>query len=285
MTQKIIVSKPGYDARTETNPDNLIFSSDYNTLKYYVNGGVDIAVYVDTEGYYSFTKEIIHGLGYKPFFKTYAFLFGYSPTGIFTIVDNHNIHVSSAVDDNKIYFIVSGYNAGASVPTGLYGAFSTFLVNYYGQFVDFDGFYGYQCVDLINQWCFDALGITDPIAELPGATAAAIYAAFTSDAIFDKIDYVAGTFPQLGDIVFWGSGYVGGDGHTGVATSIANSSSFDCFEQNDPVGQSCLIKTYNYNNVVGWLRFKNQGGGTVTPDIIDLTVNFKYKLFKNSLGL
>ncbi len=38
---KIIIAKPQFSALTETNPDNLAFSSDYETLKYYASGSVE----------------------------------------------------------------------------------------------------------------------------------------------------------------------------------------------------------------------------------------------------
>ena len=73
MAKKIVVSKPGYNALTETDPNNLIFSSDYNTLKYYASGYVDVAYSEDTDDvltYYS--GQIAHGLGYIPFFYVYV---------------------------------------------------------------------------------------------------------------------------------------------------------------------------------------------------------------------
>lgn len=63
MTQVAIVSKEGYDAVTETNPNNLTFSSQYNTLKYYSSGTINVTVAGTTaEG------TVTHGLGYVPFF-------------------------------------------------------------------------------------------------------------------------------------------------------------------------------------------------------------------------
>jgi hypothetical protein len=72
MSEKIIISKPGFNAGTESNPDNLIFSSDYNTLKYYASGSINVA-YNDNNTIYIGT--VSHNLGYIPFFMTYV------PTG------------------------------------------------------------------------------------------------------------------------------------------------------------------------------------------------------------
>lgn len=59
---KFKIAKPGYNAQTETNPDNLTFSSDYNTFKYFMSGSVTIDLSTATE----FEVTIAHNLGYKP---------------------------------------------------------------------------------------------------------------------------------------------------------------------------------------------------------------------------
>jgi hypothetical protein len=68
---KLIVAKPGYNALTETDPDNLIFSSDYNTFKYYLNGS--FTVYIPASASVIAQENVIvtHGLGYIPFFVAY----------------------------------------------------------------------------------------------------------------------------------------------------------------------------------------------------------------------
>ena len=67
MTQKIKISKPTYNALTETNPDNIIFSSDYDSLKYHVSGSVVLEVTGSNA-----ETNITHGLGYIPFFVVYV---------------------------------------------------------------------------------------------------------------------------------------------------------------------------------------------------------------------
>lgn len=74
MTQKIIIAKEGFDALTETNPDNLIYSSDYDTLKYHASGQAQVSV----SGAAAETT-VAHGLGYTPFFIAYVDTF--SPSG------------------------------------------------------------------------------------------------------------------------------------------------------------------------------------------------------------
>lgn len=65
MSNKIKIAKPGYNVLTETNPDNLIFSSDYNTLKYYLSGSITVN-WTDDGNLY--TQTVAHNLGYIPFF-------------------------------------------------------------------------------------------------------------------------------------------------------------------------------------------------------------------------
>lgn len=82
MAYKIKISKAGYNALTETDPNNLVFSSDYNTLKYWKAGSVDVEgsvayydSYTDFFGtFYRFRKEVTvaHNLGFKPFFVAFV---------------------------------------------------------------------------------------------------------------------------------------------------------------------------------------------------------------------
>lgn len=80
---------------------------------------------------------------------------------------------------------------------------------------------------------------------------------------FLKIPNTPTAIPQQGDIIIWSGDYNGGAGHTGIATGKGDVNTFDCFEQNDPLGSACHVKTYNYAYVTGWLRFKVQPASTV----------------------
>jgi prefoldin subunit 5 len=42
-----------------------------------------------------------------------------------------------------------------------------------------------------------------------------------------------------------------------VATGVGDTKTFQAFSQNDPTGSKCVLKTYNYDYVLGWLHFKN----------------------------
>lgn len=78
MTPKLVISKSGFNVLTETDPNNLIFSSDYNTFKYATSGSAVINFsnptpwLVITDPVQSPVIEettiLTHNLGYYPFF-------------------------------------------------------------------------------------------------------------------------------------------------------------------------------------------------------------------------
>lgn len=70
MVQILKISKDGINAVTGTAPNDLIFSSEYNTLKYHQSGTINVAPAGTTaEG------TVTHDLGYVPFFTAYTNLF------------------------------------------------------------------------------------------------------------------------------------------------------------------------------------------------------------------
>lgn len=72
MTPKVIIAKSGYNAETETNPDNLIFSSDYNTFKYDTSGNTTCTIPSSESDSSGEIVVATHNLGYIPFFIAYA---------------------------------------------------------------------------------------------------------------------------------------------------------------------------------------------------------------------
>jgi len=67
----MIVTKTGFNALTETDPTNMAFSSDYNTLKYSTTGTDTLSI--DTDIYQGSTSSsIAHGLGYIPYVEVYV---------------------------------------------------------------------------------------------------------------------------------------------------------------------------------------------------------------------
>ena len=114
MSNKIVIAKAGYNAETETDPNNLIFSSDYNTLKYSTTGST--AVHIPANGSPFETDYTIatHSVGYYPFFTAFTNLssgsgtyysnlpYGFAEMGvyfyvfIYTTTTQLILHVSSS---------------------------------------------------------------------------------------------------------------------------------------------------------------------------------------------
>lgn len=71
MTYKIAVSKAGYNVLTETDSNNLIFSSSYNTLKYATSGSSTVTVPSNENPFTQENVIVTHNLGYVPFFVAF----------------------------------------------------------------------------------------------------------------------------------------------------------------------------------------------------------------------
>ena len=69
---KIVIAKSGYDARTEIDPDNIIFSSDFNTLKYDISGNADYTIPASGVPHTGEFTIVTHNLGYIPFFAVFV---------------------------------------------------------------------------------------------------------------------------------------------------------------------------------------------------------------------
>jgi len=111
MSYKVVMTKPTKNALTETDPNNLIFSSDFNTLKYFLSGNVNLNGSWTTnpgDSVKTFNTDYSHNLGYKPFFICYVdFGSGYNiiPYIRGSMIVGSEI-ASAWVDNNKIYFDV-----------------------------------------------------------------------------------------------------------------------------------------------------------------------------------
>lgn len=114
MSEKIVVSKPGFDVGTTTLADNLIFSSDYNTLKYATSGTYLMTTNTTTVG------TIAHNLGYVPYFQVFVNQFDVGTalggTSQFAVVEYYNLSAPlraarAYVDGTNLYL---SYNAGGT---------------------------------------------------------------------------------------------------------------------------------------------------------------------------
>lgn len=78
--RKIVVTKPGYDALTETDPRNMKFSSDYGTLKYFDK--VTRTPSFTANGVIISARDIYtHNLGYYPYVDAFVRVYIGAPSG------------------------------------------------------------------------------------------------------------------------------------------------------------------------------------------------------------
>ena len=126
----------------------------------------------------------------------------------------------------------------------------TFFGKYDQKGIDFDNYYGFQCMDLYRQFVKECLGFP----QSPAVNGAKdVWNTYLTN-YFDRIENTLTAVPIKGDIVIWGVG-VGPYGHIAVCKD-GTQQEFTSFDQNWPVGSLCHFQKHNYNNVLGWLRVK-----------------------------
>lgn len=136
-----------------------------------------------------------------------------------------------------------------------------FFDKYNGKGIDFDGYYGFQCMDLAHQYAVEVVG--KDFAPAPAAKD--VWKQNISG--YDKIPNTPNGVPQKGDIVIWGVG-IGPYGHIAVFDH-GDQNSFVSFDQNWPLGSLCHFQNHNYNGVLGWFHPKSI---TTQPVINDQTI-------------
>lgn len=134
-----------------------------------------------------------------------------------------------------------------------------FIDKWSGKHIDFDGIYPNQCMDLMHQYVYEVLGLTD--AKILAAPSA--YQVFTNfdnitgRDLFEKIINTPDAVAQPGDIVIFGTA-IGPHGHIAIVVK-ADKNNLTSFDSNWPVGSlPKLVEHKNYNGVVGWLRYKGE---------------------------
>lgn len=103
MSNKIIIAKPGFNALTESDPNNLIFHSDYDTLKYFMSGTITVTTTGTTN-----TNSVDHDLLYTPFFIAYVdgFTPDYSMCPGYSADLSGYVHADCYADETSLYFRV-----------------------------------------------------------------------------------------------------------------------------------------------------------------------------------
>ena len=133
----------------------------------------------------------------------------------------------------------------------------SFTAKYNGKFVDYDGYYGNQCVDLMRQYIKECLGINPSTIPAVGY-AAQIYQNFNSNnKWFTRIANTPTNIPKKGDIVIWKyyPFVTGMAGHVAIFDN-GNMFSLITFDQNWGNPKCCRFVKHSYKGVLGWLRKK-----------------------------
>lgn len=127
-----------------------------------------------------------------------------------------------------------------------------------GKGIDYDGQFGVQCFDLVNDYAEKVLGCK----PFTGMYAWEIYENFSaqpSSARFSKIKNTPDLVPKKGDIVVWAKSLNGKAGHCAVATGDGDTTWFTSYEQNWTGNNNpCVVVKHDYSHVLGVLRPKEQ---------------------------
>lgn len=111
------VAKPGHNVLKTKDPNNLIFSSDYNTLKYFQNGQIALNVNEPVTTLYTVKTNIAHNLGYFPFAIVYAqdnIMANPQPLGRFQLGSGAYRQFYYYMTTTNIYFVATGYTGTIS---------------------------------------------------------------------------------------------------------------------------------------------------------------------------
>jgi hypothetical protein len=103
------IAKPGKNVLTTDDPRDLIFSSDYGTLKYFETGDLTITLNSVDNGTTSYT----HNLNYYPYFEVYLLNplgeWEYCPTINGGATTTWTAYVLVTTTELKVYILTTGF--------------------------------------------------------------------------------------------------------------------------------------------------------------------------------
>ena len=130
-----------------------------------------------------------------------------------------------------------------------------FVDTYNGKKVDYDGRFGYQCVDLFRQYCKDVWQIPHTGGVVGAAELFTKYDKMPLEVKYlDRLVYT-GDMPETGDVVLFAPTKKNQYGHVAIVIT-ASSQSMAVFEQDGFAQTGAYIKERGYGNVLGFLRKK-----------------------------
>jgi hypothetical protein len=122
--------------------------------------------------------------------------------------------------------------------------FDEFINKQTGKPVDFDGVYPNQCMDLMHQYVYDVLGLTDT-RLLAHPSAYQVFTDFTETDYFEKIANTPTSVPQKGDIVLFNKTSSNPFGHVCIFVD-GDANKFNSFDANFPTGSLPHIQNHSY---------------------------------------
>ena len=137
-----------------------------------------------------------------------------------------------------------------------------FIVMWKGKDPDFDGVYPNQCMDLMHQYIYQVLGLTDK-TTLAARFAVDVYKNFSSipgHEFFERINNTPINIPTKGDIVFFDANIKNITGEAGHVCIFfdGDTKRFQSFDANFPTGTLPHLQDHKYvPGCLGWLRYKN----------------------------
>jgi CHAP domain len=117
-----------------------------------------------------------------------------------------------------------------------------------GHGVDYDGAYGYQCVDLVNDWATRGCGLH----RFAGQAAAGIRPLFAGEWAWQR--NLPTNAPPPGAVVIWGPSAaegIGEAGHAAVAL-LADGDVLITLDQNWAGVPAATVVDHSYAGVRGW---------------------------------
>ena len=124
-----------------------------------------------------------------------------------------------------------------------------FIKKYLGKKLDWDGFYGGQCVDLYRYYVHEVLGFP----QSPGVGGAAEIWDSADPKYYDFIKNTPTGIPNKGDIIVWNRNVGGGFGHVAIFIE-GDVNAFVSLDQNWPTLDKVTKTKHDYKNIIGWLR-------------------------------
>lgn len=149
-----------------------------------------------------------------------------------------------------------------------------FIASWTGQYNNYDGGFGPQCVDLVNQYVVDVLG-----ERSWKGNAIDKWNSYPTDK-YERLINTPSFIPQRGDIVVW-KNVSNGLGHIAIYY-FGNVNNFQSFDQNWPEGSRCHMQNHNYTNVLGVLRHRS--GFSIEVTTSSLNIRSESNTRKASIG-